>query len=150
MTPFQKAFAAARKSQGAGGQFDFGGKQFSTNYAEDNKPEMQNEVDPMSQMLQDQFKGKTLEENLAQGNGKVYGTDTDKTSQQDMTYSDAKETMSKPETKDKKLDQKKLAEGLTGIFGGAKMEAPKFNDFNIQQKDVMKARRDALMKVLGG
>lgn len=35
MSAFQQAFAAARKSQGAGGTFDFQGKSFSTNYAEE-------------------------------------------------------------------------------------------------------------------
>lgn len=159
MTPFQKAFAAARKAQGAGGEFDFEGKNFSTNYAEDNKksepsiikPELkQEEADPMSQMLQNQFKGKSLNENLNQGKAKIYGVDNDKTSEQDMNYSDAKKTLM-PENKEKSIDSKKLGQGLGDIFGGAgDTGQATLNDFNTKTKDVMSARRAALMKMIGG
>lgn len=35
LSAFQSAFASARKEQGAGGTFDFEGKSYSTNYAEE-------------------------------------------------------------------------------------------------------------------
>lgn len=35
MSAFEQAFANARKQQGAGGQFDFNGQSYSTNYAEE-------------------------------------------------------------------------------------------------------------------
>lgn len=98
MTYFQKAFASARKEQGAGGRFEFGGKQYNTNYADD---AVQNKVN-------DENKNETDYGGIAKGIGDILG-------------------------------------GSGGVNVAANLQ-----DIDTSTRDMMVARRKALMDILGG
>lgn len=61
LSSFEQAFAKARREQGAGGEFEFGGKKYSTNYANETAPRKMTE----SEQDKESEKGKGIAKGLS-------------------------------------------------------------------------------------
>jgi hypothetical protein len=142
MTPFQKAFSQARAQQGAGGKFDFQGKQYTTDTADD-----QNQLQDSRNALEKAISSGDIVDNSGEiGQGMV---ESGKMTQDQFNKSFSTEKV------EPKMDLSGLAK-LTNALKPTQTEtadAYRFGDVGASVQlapNNMAARRAALMAKMGG
>jgi len=142
MTPFQKAFSQARAQQGAGGKFDFQGKQYTTDTADD-----QNQLQDSRNALEKAISSGDIVDNSGEiGQGMV---ESGKMTQDQFNKSFSTEKV------EPKMDLSVLAK-LTNALNPTQTEtadAYRFGDVGASVQlapNNMAARRAALIAKMGG
>lgn len=130
IVPFKDAFSTARNAHGGdGGQFDWNGKQYTTDVAKTESPSIDNS---QRQQPSDIFSGgfnkllkgdATVNQTIKDLGGKKLGIDNDITSQEVQTHAEAKPVLEAGP--DKGIDGDKLSKGLgalSKLIGGGEQQ----------------------------
>lgn len=141
MTPFQKSFSQARKQYGADGQFDFEGKKYNTRLAEDA---------PRQQAIRQKAEAPELPP-IVDNSGPIAPgvVESGQTSQEDFDKI-------RGNNKEEEFDAAGAVNSLaSALKPKEEMPATQYRPFTVDDnstpiKDVMSARREALMKMMGG
>lgn len=146
MTPFQKAFSSARNKLGADQEFDFQGKKYSTNTADD----LKQLADSRARLQSEVASGGIVDKSGDIGEGVV---ESGKMTQDEFNKSFSTEKIKPQDKEDTMQGLSKLASALKPKDLGPAPEAYRFGDVGAGVQvapNNMNARRAAIAKLSGG